>query len=93
MIVDPILGLFFFLALSTAHFCQVLGLEMTTRRLVVSCWRIMLVVWRNNGEMTHVMEDSEGERRLLERVWEVIRIEEIFCCRSILRGKLEGDRG
>ena len=43
--------------------------------------------------MTPVMEDSEGERRLLERVWEVVRIEEIFCCRSILRGKLEGDRG
>ena len=51
------------------------------------------MVWRSNGEMTPVMEDSEGERRLLERVWEVVRIEEIFCCRSILRGKLEGDRG
>ena len=60
MIVDPILGLFFFLALSTAHFCQVLGLEMTTRRLVVSCWRIMLVVWRSNGRLTCVMEEFGG---------------------------------
>lgn len=53
----------------------------------------MLVVWKSNGEMTPVMEDYEGEHSLLERVWEAVRREEIFCCWSILKGKSEGDRG
>ena len=55
--VDPYFGAHF----SGGYFCQVEGFFRATCCPKRGCGRIMLVVWGCNGEMTPVMEYSEGE--------------------------------
>ena len=60
--VDPHLGLIFMQPI----FCQVLGLEATTCRLVVSHQGITMVDWRSNRVVTCVKEYLVEERIPLE---------------------------